>query len=132
MQKKHSFSPNHKVVDGPHNFHPHGKPGTASMGAPPKNLGDPDGDGDVHTSAEPAGGGAQGPGMNFCNGGMKYADGGDILGGGWRGKMADYGSAIKQTAKDLTGMGNPVKKAQGDAQEATNNKIDQAVKDAGG
>jgi hypothetical protein len=72
MQKKHSFSPNHKVVtDSKHNFHPQGNPSTASMGAPPQSIGggggeQPGGDSD----------GASMGGMNFCNGGMKYADGG--------------------------------------------------------
>ncbi len=106
MQKKHSFSPNHKVVtDSPHNFHPHGAPSTASMGAPPSQVGGMD-----------AGGG---PSANFCNGGMKYADGGDVLGGGIRGKMADYGSALKDTWNQMTTTApkasqdaDPVKDAQ--------------------
>lgn len=74
MQKKHSFSPNHKVVtDSKHNFHPHGNPSTADMGSPPQSVGggggeQPGGDSD----------GASMGGMNFCNGGMKYADGGGI------------------------------------------------------
>ena len=128
MLKKHAFSPGHKaVLDSPHNFHPHGAPSTASMGAPPSQVGG--------GPAGAQGGGMDasgGPSANFCNGGMKYADGGDILGGGVRGKMADYGSAIKQTASDMFGGGDPVKKAQKQAQEDTNAKNDQAIKEAGG
>jgi len=99
MRKKHDYAPNNKIVAGPHSFsEPH------------------------QPSAEPAGGGAQGPQMPmFCNGG-KYADGGetkpDILGGGIRGKLADYGAAIKQTASDavdkLTSK-NPVASGSSDA-----------------
>ncbi len=129
MLKKHSFSPNHKVVDGPHNFHPAGKPTTAPMGAPPEQIGG-------GPSAAQGGGmdASGGPSANFANGGKAgcYADGGDILGGGVRGKMADYGSAIKQTASDMFGGGDPVKKAQKQAQEDTNAKNDQAIKEAGG
>src|SRR5271165_2591469 len=73
MQKKHSFSPNHKVVtDLKHNHHPFGAPTTASQGQPPSEMG-ASGDG---TQAPQDGGGMDG--MNFCNGGMKYADGGDV------------------------------------------------------
>ncbi len=103
MQKKHSFSPNHKVVtDSKHNHHPFGAPTTASQGQPPAQMG-AGGDG---TQAPQDGGGEGGgmDGMNFCNGGMKYADGGEtdheILGGGVRGTLSDYGNAIKQTASD--------------------------------
>jgi hypothetical protein len=73
MQKKHAFSPNHKVVtDSKHNFSSHGAPSTASMGQPPQSVGggggeQPGGDSD----------GASMGGMNFCNGGKAYADGGD-------------------------------------------------------
>ena len=98
MQKKHAFSPNHKVVSGKHNFHPQGQPSTASMGGPPQSVGGESGPADGSS----AGGGMDG--MNFCNGGMKYADGGEtdheILGGGVRGTLSDYGNAIKQTASE--------------------------------
>jgi len=102
MQKKHSFSPNHKVVtDSKHNFHPHGAPTTAGMGQPPSQMG-AGGDGtQAPQEGESQGGGMDG--MNFCNGGMKYADGGDvpdIKGGGIRGTLSDYGNAIKQTGSD--------------------------------
>ncbi len=115
MQKKHSFSPNHKVVtDSPHNFHPHGAPSTASMGAPPSQVGG--GPAGAQGGGMDAGGG---PSANFCNGGMKYADGGDVLGGGIRGKMADYGSALKDTWNQMTTTApkasqdaDPVKDAQ--------------------
>lgn len=69
MLKKHTFSPNHKVVtNSPHNFHPAGKPATATMGAPPDQLGG-------GPSAAPGGGmdASGGPSANFCNGGA--ADG---------------------------------------------------------
>lgn len=73
MQKKHSFSPNHKVVtDSKHNHHPFGAPTTASQGQPPAQMG-ASGDG---TQAPQDGGGMDG--MNFCNGGMKYDDGGSV------------------------------------------------------
>lgn len=102
MQKKHSFSPNHKVVtDSKHNHHPFGAPTTASQGQPPAQMG-ASGDG---TQAPQDGGGMDG--MNFCNGGMKYDDGGEILGGGLKGTLHDYGTAIKQTAHDLVNP-NPV------------------------
>ncbi len=77
MQKKHSFSPNHKVVtDSKHNHHPFGAPTTASQGQPPAQMG-AGGDG---TQAPQDGGGEGGgmDGMNFCNGGMKYDDGGTV------------------------------------------------------
>jgi len=82
MQKKHTFSPNHKVVtDSKHNFHPHGAPTTASMGAPPKSIGggggeQPGGDADGDNDGTQGGNTS---GLNFCNGGMKYADGGNIF-----------------------------------------------------
>ncbi len=74
MLKKHSFSPNHKVVSGKHNFHPQGQPSTASMGGPPQSVGGESGPSD---GSSDSGGGMDG--MNFCNGGMKYADGGNIF-----------------------------------------------------
>jgi hypothetical protein len=82
MQKKHSFSPNHKVVtDSKHNHHPFGAPTTASQGQPPESVGGGGGGGGGNPGGEsaPADGGPSGgmDGMNFCNGGMKYADGGD-------------------------------------------------------
>ncbi len=73
MQKKHSFSPNHKVVtSSKHNHHPFGAPTTASQGQPPAQMG-ASGDG---TQAPQEGSGMDG--MNFCNGGAKYAEGGII------------------------------------------------------
>jgi|SRR5208282_4857725 len=109
MQKKHSFSPNHKVVtDSKHNHHPFGAPTTASQGQPPAQMG-ASGDG---TQAPQDGGGMDG--MNFCNGGMKYDDGGEILGGGLKGILHDYGTAIKQTAHDLV---NPNPVSSGNKQE---------------
>ena len=134
MFKKHALSPNHKVVtDSPHNFHPHGtKPSTASMGSPPASLhGGPDG------PAMPGEGGA-GPVESFCNGGMKYADGGEILGGGIRGKMADYGSAIKQTLSDMTKPSprtttpNGGERPSGPVGKDFDDRTERAVKDAGG
>ena len=77
MQKKHAFSPNHKVVtESKHNFHPNGAPTTASQGQPPQSVG---GGGGEQPGGDSDGAGASGgmDGMNFCNGGMKYADGGD-------------------------------------------------------
>jgi hypothetical protein len=73
MQKKHSFSPNHKVVtDSKHNFHQNGAPSTASMGQPPQSIGggggeQPGGDSDGSSAT-----------MNFCNGG-RYDDGGSVF-----------------------------------------------------
>ena len=134
MFKKHELSPHHKVVtDSKHNFHPNGtKPGTASMGTPPSTLhGGPDG-------PAAAGEGTAGPMESFCNGGMKYADGGEILGGGIRGKMADYGSAIKQTFNDMTkssssgSSANAGEKASGTVGRDFDNHVDQATKEAGG
>ena len=96
MLKKHSFSPNHKVVSGKHNFHPQGQPSTASMGGPPQSVGGENGPADGSSAS----GGMDG--MNFCNGGMKYADGGECdsrFAGGVRGTLSDYGNAIKQTAR---------------------------------
>lgn len=75
MQKKHTFSPNHKVVSGKHNFHPQGQPSTASMGAPPQSVGGENGPSDG--SSDSGSGGMDS--MNFCNGGMKYADGGNVF-----------------------------------------------------
>jgi len=113
MRKKHDYSPNHKVVAGPHNFS------------------------EAHTSAEPAGGGAQGPAAQmFCNGG-KMADGGDVLGGGIRGQRSDYGNALKDTWNQITTTApksgptaDPVKDAQTHAQQNTNKGIDDAVRKA--
>ncbi len=74
MLKKHSFSPGHKVVTGSkHNFHPQGAPTTASMGGPPQSVGGDNGPADGSSAS----GGMDG--MNFCNGGMKYADGGNVF-----------------------------------------------------
>lgn len=74
MQKKHAFSPNHKVVtESKHNFHPQGKPETASMGQPPQSVGGGGGDADGDSDGTQGGNMS---GLNFCNGGMKYADGG--------------------------------------------------------
>ncbi|MFI5382316.1 MAG: hypothetical protein ACHRHE_23720 [Tepidisphaerales bacterium] len=127
MQKKHTFSPNHKVVDGPHNFHPAGKPGTATMGAPPSQLGG-------GPSAAQGGGmdASGGPSANFCNGGMKYADGGYT---GPPSKLEMAGDAVKTAAKGLMGSrggSDPVVDAQHEAQASTNKRIDDAVKEAGG
>ena len=74
MQKKHTFSPNHKVVSGKHNFHEQGQPSTATMGAPPQSVG-----GGASGENGPSDGGSGGgmDGMNFCDGG-KFADGGDV------------------------------------------------------
>jgi hypothetical protein len=79
MLKKHSFSPNHKVVAGKHNFHPQGQPGTASMGKPPTSMPGPSagGGGDSNGDGQDGGGGGM-DGMNFCDGGKKYDDGGVI------------------------------------------------------
>jgi hypothetical protein len=80
MLKKHSFSPNHKVVAGKHNFHPQGQPGTASMGKPPTSMPSPSagGGGDSNGDGQDGGGGGM-DGMNFCDGGRKYDDGGSIF-----------------------------------------------------
>ena|SRR5271166_985413 len=74
MFKKHALSENHKVVtSSKHNFHQNGtEPTTAGKGAPPQEL---------HGGADgPAmgGDGTAGPVDGFCNGGMKYADGGNV------------------------------------------------------
>lgn len=91
MQKKHSFSPNHKVVtDSKHNHHPFGAPTTASQGQPPAQMG-AGGDG---TQAPQDGGGEGGgmDGMNFCNGGMKFDDGGSV-----------YDKAVDWTSRHVFG-----------------------------
>jgi hypothetical protein len=115
VRKTHTFSPNHKVVAGPHNYS------------------------ESHASAEPAGGGAQGPAPQmFSNGGKAcYADGGDILGGGIRGKLADYGHALKDTYNQITTTApkesldaNPVKDAQASAQRNRSKTIDDTVRSA--
>lgn len=83
MRKKHDFSEHNKVVSGsPHTF---AQPAPEAGGAPGGGM-------------DATGGGA----AAFCEGG-KMADGGkpEILGGGVRGTLADYGSALKQTASDV-------------------------------
>ena len=122
MIKKHAFSPNHKVVtDSPHNFHPAGKPTTASMGAPPSDLGG-------GPSGAPGGGmdAGGGPAANFCNGGMKYADGGYT---GPPSKMEMATDAIK-TAVGMNHATNPVKDAQIATQNQRNKTIDDAERSA--
>ncbi len=126
MIKSHKFSPNHKIVDkSPHSFH---MPGNA-----------PGADGDMHQSAEPAGGGAQGPAAQMFSDGGKacYADGGDILGGGIRGKMSDYGHALKDTYNQITTTApkespdaNPVKDAQTHATQNQEKSTMDAVRKA--
>jgi hypothetical protein len=119
MLKKHSFSPGHKVVTGSkHNFHPQGAPTTASQGQPPQQMPGAGGDG---TQAPQEGQGGM-DGMNFCNGGAKYADGGDtkpdIMGGGVRGTLSDYGNAVGQTASDAWDkMTKPNPVASGNTEE---------------
>lgn len=104
MRKKHDYSPNHKMVAGPHNFS------------------------EAHTSAEPAGGGAQGPAAQmFCNGG-KMADGGYT---GPPSKMEMAGDAVKTAVGSLTGThSNPVADAQKQAQSSRNKTIDDAERSA--
>ena len=83
MRKKHSFSEHNKVVSGsPHTF----------------NQPAPEAGGAAGGGMDATGGGA----AAFGNGGC-MADGGkpEILGGGVRGTLADYGSALKQTASDV-------------------------------
>lgn len=75
MQKKHTYSPNHKVVAGPHNF---SMPAGNAAGAAPGGGMD-------------AGGGPP----------ASFADGGAPEGGGLKGTLDDVGTAIKQTASDL-------------------------------
>jgi hypothetical protein len=118
MLKKHTFSPNHKVVAGPHNYSPEGgSPGPAAINARGSSM--------HQASAEPAGGGAAGPAPQmFSNGGQP-----DIMGGGIRGTLSDYGNAIKQTAKDLvsTAKRDPVDEAQKQAQTDRNNATNAAI-----
>jgi len=150
MQKKHSFSPNHKVVtDSKHNHHPFGAPTTASQGQPPAQMG-AGGDG---TQAPQDGGGEGGgmDGMNFCNGGMKYDDGGSVFdkmgeaasrmipGGG-----NDYDPNRKSAAPSQSeprapnepapdqsttsgGKWDPVESAKQEAQKSRNKAIDDPV-----
>ena len=83
MRKKHDFSEHNKVVSGsPHTF----------------NQPAPEAGGAAGGGMDATGGGA----AAFGNGGC-MADGGkpEILGGGVRGTLADYGSALKQTASDV-------------------------------
>ena len=129
MIKKHAFSPNHKVVtDSPHNFHPAGKPSTASMGAPPSELGG-------GPAGAPGGGmdAAGGPSANFCNGGMKYADGGYT---GAPSKLSMATDAVKGAASDFADKvrsvtsSNPVGDARTKAQEQRNKTIDDAERSA--
>jgi hypothetical protein len=115
MFKKHAFSPNHKVVtSSKHNFHPNGtEPTTAQHGAPPQGPeaihGGPSADGSAMD------GQTAGPVQGFADGGKCMADGDEILGGGVRGTLHDYGAAIKQTASDLVHP-NPV--ASGNKEES--------------
>jgi hypothetical protein len=110
MRKKHDYSPNHKMVPGPHNFS------------------------ENHGSAEPAGGGAQGPQMPmFCNGGKAYSDGGYT---GPPSKMSMAVDAVKGAAGDLVNKvrsatsSDPVAEAQGQAQARRNKTIDDAERSA--
>ena len=92
MQKKHTFSPNHKVVtDSKHNFHPHGNPSTASMGQAPQSIG---GGGGEQPGGDSDGASGGMDGMNFCDGGMKYADGGNVF--------DRAGEAVSRVADKLT------------------------------
>ena len=125
MIKKHAFSPNHKVVtNSPHNFHPHGAPTTASMGSPPSEMGG-------GPSGAPGGGmdAGGGPSANFCNGGMKYADGGYT---GAPSKLSMAADAVKGAAGDLinkvrgAASSDPVADAQSQAQSRRNKTIDDA------
>jgi hypothetical protein len=129
MIKSHKFSPNNKIVAGAkHNFSMPGQ--SPKTEAPNESTGG--------GSAEPAGGGAQGPAPEaFCNGGQRYDDGGAILGGGIRGKMADYGSALKDTWNQMTSTSpkggansDPVASAQASAQKSRNKTIDDTVDSA--
>src|SRR5271165_868624 len=136
MQKKHSFSPNHKVVtDSKHNFHPHGAPTTASQGQPPQQMG-ASGDG---TQAPQEGGGGM-EGMNFCNGGMKYADGGETtmekigetVAKYLPGSGNDYDPNAGSKPATPLASGNKTESYEGFGGAARNATIDKAVKDAGG
>ncbi len=122
MIKSHSFSPNHKIVSkSPHNFN---MPGNAPKTAP---MNGPTGGG----SAEPAGGGAQGPAPEmFCNGGAAYADGG-YTGPPSRAEMAK--DAVKSTLgidRAVNSIGGAVGNARAGAQQDTNKKIDDAERSA--
>ena len=125
MQKKHTFSPNNKMVDGPHNHHPFGKPGTA-MGSMPAGGG---------PSAAPGGGmdAGGGPSANFCNGGMKYADGGYT---GAPSKLEMATDAVKGAASDFVkkvrgaASSDPVGDARTEAQQQRNKTIDSAERSA--
>jgi hypothetical protein len=114
MFKKHAFSPNHKVVTASkHNFHPNGtEPTTAPHGTNPQGPlavhGGPSADGSAQD------GQTAGPVQSFADGGKCMADGDEILGGGVKGTLHDYGTAIEQTAHDLV---NPNPVASGNKEE---------------
>jgi len=130
MLKKHTFSPNHKVVAGPHNY-------SAGGGSPgPGNM-ESRGSG-MHPSAEPMGGGAQGP----SDGMQGFADGGTYTGAP---SMLDNAKAAVGTAvgdyvdkaKSALGVGgkNPVasgnddEKYEGTGGAAVNAARDKQIED---
>jgi hypothetical protein len=136
MLKSHSFSPNHKIVSkSPHTFHmPGNAPKTGETNVPTGGG-----------SAEPAGGGAQGPqDAEFCNGGMKYADGGEpesgVMGAVHRAVQGakDVWDQVTNTPAKGGQNTNPI--ASGDKDESyegtggakRKRTMDQAIADAGG
>ncbi len=137
MRKKHDFSEHNKVVSGsPHTFN---QPAPESGGTP---------GGGMNASVGGDSGPSDSSSAGFCNGGMKFADGGEpspeIKGGGLRGTLADYGSALKQTASDigdaisqkLSPVADTTQKAIPEArtqyQKSENDRIENAIKENGG
>jgi hypothetical protein len=113
MLKKHTLSPNHKVVAGPHNY-------SAGGGSPgPGNM-ESRGSG-MHPSAEPMGGGAQGP----SDGMQGFADGGSYTGAP---SMLDNVKAAVGTA-----VGDYVDKAKSaftGVQKSNQDRLNKQVDDA--
>lgn len=119
MLKKHTFSPNHKVVAGPHNFNmPGGSAGPGNMSQNGSTGGG---------SAEPAGGGAQGPSD------QSFADGGEPKSSTWDNIVSgakDLWNQATSTPAKSGATANPVKDAQGAAQRGSNRKVDDAERQA--
>lgn len=119
MFKKHQYSPNHKIVTAsPHNFN---QPAPAQGGGGPPQ--------ESHVSAEPAGGGAQGPAPQmFDDGGYtgapsKMSMAKDAIGT----SVSDWKDKLSSSQAPTARSGNDNESYEGKGGQAFNSSVDKAV-----